>query len=399
MALDYSALFKEVFGDKPVEAIPDFGILIRDIPFSSEYAIGNRFEVPVALSDEAGFTFASYSDDTSGVTLNAAAPGTLLQAQVQGSTIYLRSQIGTLTLQRAAAAGKKAFASALTTLYSSMVRAMTRRLEATMLLGGCGLGVVSGNSTGVLTITDASWAPGIWCGAQGTVLEAFTATSGGSQHNGDLTISAVNYTNKTITVTGTSSSVVANDYLFYKGARGKEQLGIKYILTHSGTVFNIDNSAYDLWAGKQHAVGGAVSRAEVLKGAAKAVNGGLLDPANLYISPVKFAVLLEDEATLVRHSGKETDMPNGASGIEYAFVNGKITVKSHPMVPEGEAFLFNPKQCLRIGATDMTFKRPGRQDDVYLEVANSPSTEIRMMADCQVFLKLPAQAVWYNGIT
>jgi hypothetical protein len=76
----------------------------------------------------------------------------------------------------------------------------------------------------------------------GAILEAFTGVGASvSQHNGDLTISAVNVANKTVTVTGTSSAVVQNDVLYFKGARTttayNECVGLYRILsTTSGTV-------------------------------------------------------------------------------------------------------------------------------------------------------------------
>lgn len=53
------------------------------------------------------------------------------------------------------------------------------------------------------------------------VLNAWTARSGGTQHNGDFTVDAggVNYATNVLTVTGTISAVADNDFLFKSTGR------------------------------------------------------------------------------------------------------------------------------------------------------------------------------------
>lgn len=396
---DMSSLFKQVFGDGVVKAIPDFAKIQKDVDFSMRERTGNYFEIPVVLELEQGFTYQAYGD--SAPTLNAAVGGNVGQAQVNGAIIILRSQMSYDQLYRATQAGPQAFKDALGALYDNMVMSMARRIEISFILGGAGLGQVLTNTSGVLVLTTDSWAPGVWSGMVGAVLQAYTAVTGGSQHNGDLTISAVSMANSSITVTGTSSAVVANDYLFFKGARGKECVGIDAILSNTGSLFNIDASLHVLWQGNSYAVGGAISMAAVLAGVSLAVNGGLMEDAKLYIAPKRWNTLNSDQAALRRYDSAGKDFENGAEELIYHSSNGTIAIVPHSIVPEGRAYLLvNPKKRLmRVGSTDITFRRPGRPDDIFLEVPDTGAVELRLFADQQIFIPTPAQCTKYTGIT
>jgi hypothetical protein len=148
------------------------------------------------------------------------------------------------------------------------------RLELSLLYGRDGIGKVTSNTSGALVITAADWATGIWAsGMKGAVLEAFTGvTASETQHNGDLTVSTIAVSAKTVTVTGTNAAVVANDILYFKGARTttgyNECAGLYRILTNTGTLFNISASSYELWASQSSAVGGNLSLTAIMNAAA-----------------------------------------------------------------------------------------------------------------------------------
>lgn len=396
---DLSAQFKAVFGDGNVIAIPDFAKILKDAPMSEMERTGDHFEIPVVLELEQGFTYQAYGD--AAPALVASSGGNTTKAQVNGAIIILRSQLSYDQLYRASTKGAQAFKDALSALYDNMVLSMARRIEISFILGGAGLGQVTANSSGTLTISDATWAPGVWAGMVGATIQAWTALSSGTQHNGDLVISAVSMANKTVTVTGTSGSVVANDYLFFKTAYGKECIGIDAQLSNSGTLFNISASTHSLWSPNSYAVGGAISMAAILQGVSLAVNGGLMEESSVYISPKRWNTLNSDEAALRRYEGGNDKSENGSEDIAYYSSNGVNKLVPHSIVPEGVAYLLpNPKKRLmRVGSSDITFRRPGRPDDIFLEVPDSGSVELRMYADQQIFIPTPAQCTKFTGIT
>jgi hypothetical protein len=177
--------------------------------------------------------------------MNAAIAGYVGQAKVEGYAIYLRSRLDYAAAAKASQKGKKAFAQAYGAVLKNMKESHQFRLECSLLYGRDGLGVVSqhlGRARDhgrLLGFRHLGWHEG----RHPRGLRRATGTTA-NQHNTDLTISAVNISTKTVTVTGTSAAVVANDILYFKGARTttgyNECAGLYRVLTNTGTLFNID---------------------------------------------------------------------------------------------------------------------------------------------------------------
>lgn len=402
---DASALFKRIWGDGTIKAVPDFAKLQKEVTFTKKEKTGDMYVVPVLLQHEHGFSYGAHGDGA--FTLNAAVAGAVKQAQIRGSMIVLRSQLSYEDVYKAVEGGPAAFEAAIGLVVDNMQQSFAKRQELSFWYGQRGLGTVSGNSSGVLTITSATWAPGIWSGMKDCVLEAFDGVTGSdSQHNGDLTVSAVSYSAKTVTVTGTSAAVVANDVLFFKGARTatafKECVGLdKILVTSTGSLFNISVADYELWRGQSRSVGGAISMLSVLNAASDASNLGLMDKAKLYLPVRRWNQLNSDQAALRRYGAYSAKYENGAEGITYHSTNGITECEPHPFIKEGEAFfLANPqKRLLRVGASDITFRRPGMSDDIFRELVDSAGFELRAFSDQAIMATLPAQNVKLTGIT
>lgn len=397
-------LFKRVYGDGTIKAVPKFAKLMEEIPFSPKEKLGDMYVVPVLLQHEHGFTYGVHGDGA--LTLNASVAGAVGQAQVRGAMIVLRSRLSYEDIFKAASAGAAAFEAATSLVVENMQRSFAKRVELSLLYGQRGLGTVSGINTGVITLTDATWGPGIWSGMKDCILEAFdgvTATQ--TQHNGDLTISAISYANKTVTVTGTSSSVAAADVLWFKGARTstahKECAGIDAIMSNTGTLFNISASSYELWASNSRNVAGAISMVGVLNGISDAVNKGLMEDAKLYLGTKRWNALNADQAALRRYGAYSAKAENGSEGIVYHSVNGSTEIVAHPFVKEGEGFLMpNPsKRVMRVGASDVTFRRPGMSDKIFLEIDGVAGLELRAFSDQACVIQVPGQCTKFTGIT
>lgn len=402
---DASALFKRVWGDGTIKAVPDFAKLQKEIPFSKKEKLGDMYVVPVLLQHEHGFSYGSHGDGA--FSLNASVAGAVQQAQVRGSMIVLRSQLSYEDVFKAVEAGPAAFEAAMGLVVENMQRSFAKRQELAFLYGQQGLGVVSTNTAGVLVLTAASWAPGIWSGMKDCILEAWdgiTATQ--TQHNGDLTVSAVSFSAKSVTVTGTNSAVVAADSLYFKGARTstalKECIGLdKIITTATGNIFNISTTSYELWRGQSRAVSGAISMLSALNAASDATNLGLMDMAKLYLPVRRWNQLNSDQAALRRYGAYSAKYENGAEGIVYHSTNGRIEVEAHPFIKEGDGFFLpNPsKKILRVGASDITFRRPGMSDEIFRELVDNAGLELRAFSDQAVIITTPAHAVKLTGIT
>lgn len=402
---DASALFKRVWGDGTIKAVPNFAKLMKEIPFSKREKLGDMYVVPVLLQHEHGFSYGAHGDGA--FTLNSSVAGAVAQAQVRGAMIVLRSQLSYEDVFKATDAGPAAFEAAMGLVVSNMQESFAKRQELAFLYGQQGLATVSSISSGVITITDATWAPGIWSGMKDCILESWTGiTATETQHNTDLTVSAVSFSAKTVTVTGTSSSVAAADVLYFKGARTstalKECIGIdKIVSTSSGTIFNISATSYELWRGQSRAVSGPISMLSVLNAASDATNLGLMDDAKLYLPVKRWNALNGDQAALRRYGAYSSKAENGFEGITYHATNGAVEVEAHPFVKEGEGF-FLPKpskKILRVGASDISFRRPGMSDEIFRELVDNAGLELRAFADQGIIATVPAQCVKLTGIT
>jgi hypothetical protein len=386
-----------------VKTIPTWALVQDRFEFSAAEATGEYYVFGVVLQRENGFSYAPSSGSSTLVTMNAAIAGYVGQAKVEGYAIYLRSRLDYAAAAKASARGKKAFAQAYAAVLKNMKESHQFRLELSLLYGRDGLGVVDGNSSGVLTITDASWAAGTWAGLKDAVLEAFTGVAASvTQHNGDLTISAVSIADKTVTVTGTSAAVVQNDVLYFKGARTttgwNECAGLYRILTNTGSLFNIDAASYQLWQANSYAVGGNLSLTAIMQAASIGMIFGL-EKGLLMCSPSKFAQLASDEAALRRYIQDQRDAKRGVKGISFLLGSVDVEILPHPLVRDGSAMLLNEKSIQRIGATDITFGMPGSDSKMEVHVTDQTALEMRSMSDQAIFSDMPATCVLMTGIS
>ena len=386
-----------------VEAIPTWALVQERFPFSEAEATGEYYVFGVVLQRENGFSYAPSSGSSTLVTMNAAIAGYVGQAKVEGYAIYLRSRLDYAAAAKASAKGKKAFAQAYSAVLKNMKESHQFRLECSLLYGRDGLGQVDANNSGVLTITGATWAAGTWAGLKDAILEAWDGVgSSATQHNGDLTVSAVSISNKTVTVTGTNAAVVQNDWLYFKGARTasayNECAGLYRVLTNTSSLFNIDAASYQLWQANSYAVSGNLSLTAIMQAASIGMVFGL-EKALLFCSPSKFAQLASDEAALRRYVQDQRETKRGVKGISFILGSVDVEILPHPLVRDGSAMMLNESSIQRIGAVDITFSMPGSGSKMEVHVTDQTALEIRSMSDQAIFSDMPASCVLMTGIT
>lgn len=410
-----SGLFKEAYGDDVYNLIPDVAKIVKMVSFvSRDKEEGNKYHQPVIVSSEHGVTYAA--PQAGAFTLNSAISMNMQDAQVEGSQLLLRSALSYDAAAKASNS-KKAFMKATELLVENMLESITKRLEICVLYGGSGIGVADSSvntnaTTTVIQLTTASWASGIWSGAEQAQLNFYnipadTLVSSGA--DAIFTVSAVDTILRKITVTGTATGITALDAalgsndcnIYFKGSKAAEMTGINGILTNTGTLFNISATTWNLWKANSYAVGSAqLTMGKVLAGIATAVDRGLNEKVDLFLNPKTWANLNSDLAALRRYDGSYSrrKLDNGAESISYYGQNGEIEVVSHNCIKEGEAFALPMKRLKRLGAQDVSFKTPGRGDDIFTQLADSAGYELRVYTDQAVFLETPARGVKFTGI-
>lgn len=398
-------LFKQVYGDGVVNLLPDFAILSKQVSFRPTEKIGDSYVIPVKLQYEGGFTYGASGDGA--FLLNGAVAGRIAKAQVNASQIVLKSQLDYESAFKASQSGKQAFQDATQALVENMMESFAKRQELAFLYGQSGLGDVSVSAVSginqILTISDATWAAGIWVGMKGTNLDVYAAGVKVNV-NAPLVIAAVSISTKQITVSGNAAdlaAIVATNTLFFVGSKAKESVGINSILQNAGVLFNIDASLYELWKSTSYAMAGALSMEKLLLASAQAVPLGLKEDTMYLCSPSRWTTLNNDLAAL-RRFDSSYDVRKGErgnDGIVYHGVSGSMEIMAHPFVKDYDGFLLPEKRLKRVGSTDITFRRPGNPNNIFREIDGAAGFELRAYSDQQIFLEAPAQAVKTTGAT
>lgn len=378
------------------DLIPDGVKLLVKIPFSKRDSIGQAYNQPVVLGMEHGVTFAGPNEDA--FTLNDAVAGQIKNAEVKSSQLVLKSLLGYASASRSAEGGAKAFKSATKFLVGNMLRSVTKKLEIEMLYGQVGYATLAAALSSVtITIPAAEWAPGIWAGAENMPIDIRDSAGGNSRLR---TVTAVNFELKQITV---DSAVVlsAGDVIYHKGAYGKEFAGIHKIITNTGTLFGIDASQYALWKGNTYSASSApLSFQKLQEAVAKAVEKGLDSDVTVIVNPEVWADLLTDQAALRMYdsSYSPSKMENGAKELKFHGQNGMIEIVPSIYCKRGFAYVLSMDEWMRIGSTEVTFRRPGRGDEFFRDVEAAAAYELRCYTDQCVFSHAPGKNVLITNI-
>lgn len=397
-----NGLFKEVYADKIENLIPDGVKLLNMIPFvKRDSQPGNFYHQPVILGHEHGVTFAVSSDDA--FQLNDAVNGVIKDAQVRGSALVLRSVLGYKAASAAGSGEPQAFEAATKFLVANMLRSVTKKLEIELLYGQMGYGTVSAATAApnTIVITLAEWAPGIWAGSESMSIDIYDVTL--VTLRGTFQITGVNLDTRTLTLATNpvAAGVVATDVVFHKGAQGNEFAGLHKIMTNTGTLFNIDASAYNLWKGNTSSAASApLSFGKVQDAIARGVEKGLDSDVTVIVNPKGWTDLLNEQSALRMYdsSYKGEMAENGSRTIKFHGQNGTIEIIPSIYVKESYAYVMCKEEFIRVGSSDVTFKRPGRGDEFFRELENHAGYELRCYTDQALFCSAPGKNVLINLI-
>lgn len=403
--------FKQIYGERIIDLVPNTMKLSRLLDFKYAEALGDKFNQPVDLSLEHGVTYAPAN--TENITLLPPVAGQMQNALVDGSQVYARSRVNYEAMMKANAAGVKAFAQATQHIVKRLTKAAGKRLEMLTLHGRRGIGTLSSvsgaSTTRAWILTDASWAAGIWAGAKNMTLDIFAANYSGSKvnTNAKVIVTSVDIANKTINVSGNATdltAITAGMQIFPETSSPTNDFaGVDAIVRNSGTLFNVDASAYELWKGNVVSSVGRPTMQAVLDGVRRAVELGLEDDV-ICVTPPKMFEVLNDDLAALRKLDSSYEVKEGVNGVEnikYHGQSGTVEIMPHLLQKDGQAFIMATSEWRRIGATDLTFITRGsnNEEKLVLELPDSPASEMRCMFHGALFCESPAHSVILDGIT
>jgi hypothetical protein len=404
-----NSLAKEVFAEGGVpDLVPNGVKLQKDIKFKESELIGLKYVQTVRLAYPNGFTHA-LGDGTAGAfALRGATKGAQGRAEIQGAQMVLKDQMSYEDAAKCSG-GKKAFVSGTEYFFEGMQMSAKKRLEVEILYGAQGLATISSvsgsSTTRAWVITLASFAPGMWLGNEGMPLDVY---SGSTQRNTNADVLLVSVTgidgaSPTLNVSGNATDLtacVANDVIYYQGAKGAEFTGIKGILANTGSLFSIDASVNALWKSTQYApTAGAFTFQKLKKAIALGVAKGLDEDLDFYVTPGAWADLA-DSVESVRKTDKNDvkKVDIGTEEIVYHSQNGQTRIRSSLYLKNGDAMGLVHRHWKRIGAADIGFKTPGFGDDMFFHLPSNAGIESRMYTNQSVFCFAPAKQIIVTGI-
>lgn len=398
--------FKETYADKIQNLIPDGVQLLKRIAFmKSEKMPGRLYHQPVILSNESGFTYGGSAGTA--FALNEASNSQNADAQIQGTELVLRSYLSVAAASRSANS-KAAFISETKLLVENMLRSFSKRMEIGLLYGQANIGEVEAVALDnvTLTISAHTWAAGIWAGAENTQLEIFSPNYATKRGGTFVTVLSVDLDTKQIVIDNAvvGAALVVGDVIHFRsaalvGGTFNEFAGIHKIVTNTGSLFNVNASAYNLWKGNTYEVGtnfsggeAVLSFAAIEKGIAKAMAKGLVDQeVTVLIAYPSFTNLLTEQTAKRRYDssydGKE--LKDGAQTLKFFGPNGQIEVVPSIYVKEGYAYIIPVKEFMRVGSTDITFEQPGFEGKFVRLLENNNGYEMRSYTDQALFTSKP----------
>ena len=139
---------------------------------------------------------------------------------------------------------------------------------------------------------------------------------------------------------------------------------------------------------------------KITSGVAKAVEKGLDQDIKILVNPRTWSNLMSDQAALRKFDGsyKSEQAENGMSTIKFHGQNGVIEIEPSIHVKEGFAYGVVIDDLIRVGSSDITFKRPGQGDEFFRDLEASAGYELRSYCDQALFSSCPGKMILFFGI-
>ncbi len=361
-----NGVFKKRYAKDVVYAVPDGTILIKEMPFDEGNALGDDWNEPVSLTHENGFTFVAAAAANS-PSINDPIAGTTKNANVNSPQIYLQSEVNYDAAARAIQKGERAIVRAISHVIRNNTESHRAWQEVQSFHGQLDLGVVETNAANVITITKATWAPGIWAGREGMKIDALNSTLA-SELDADMIITVINFATRQITFDAVDAGVVAGSRLFAKDAAifgapatFREPLGVHAALSASGTVYGISKTSFTLWTPGAVAAGSnPLDFDHSTEAVARVAEKGGMGMLDQFVNPHSFNDLIGDQAALRQYDedGSTSMYRTGARAIRFYTGNGEVAVRPSIYVKRGFSYVINKRRWKRKGSQDFSFSSP-----------------------------------------
>jgi hypothetical protein len=413
---DINGVTKRVYDNTIKKALPGSSWLQQRVSWDKgSRQVGESYQVAVVLRPPNGFTHVGSGGGTA--TLKQGRPMQIKQASITPFEFELRENLTFVAMSRAKEQGEGAMANLVGEYMKAMKFSASNRLEANILHGQRSLGTVTavtdlGGGQADLTISEATWAPGMWWALnEGTTLDAFTSTTKNNA-SGPLVVKGIKASDRKLTVeyTGTlANEVAADDVLRFEGAwDGTSDYEMPGLIAQgsntSGTSLGLSATTYSNWKGNTHDVGGNISTDVIETMIGMLRDRGATGKLSALMSNRAFGVIMgEVKSQRVFDSSYSSEKAKvGAKAVSMVSPDvGEVELVNHPFMKWGEILIIDAEDCGRVGSADLTFGLPGNSVDapVWEKVTGTNYAEIILFTDQACILKAPNHALLGTGIT
>lgn len=406
-----NGLTKKKFGQLN-KAIPEFALLQERMKFQERAKLGKEYEELILLTRSQGVTYAKTTKQTV-YDLQAPRSLTTAPASVSGAEIVMREQIAYGMLAAAERQGEEAYASAIKEALLSILETHRFRIELAALYGAADTGIgtieshTDGTTTGTITFSSATWSSGIWSQMENAEIDLYNGSSLVNT-NAAIIVTAVSPATRTISISGneTDLNAMANgNFVFPRLAYGETMTGVDKIVTNTGSLFGIDAGTYQVWKGNTFSCGSAPATIFTYgQGLQQAIGRGLMGKGvTLYLPPSAWQDVANDAGGLRRFTeSQKAGVDQGVEGklVFYGANNNTLTLLSHPMVKQGEAFGLVEQEWLRGGESDLVNGLPGSPtpEDFFHDLEGKAGCEVRNFSSQFVLCRMPSHQIKFTNI-
>ncbi len=396
MALDltsFAAAMKELYTpDKLQELVLTDRPLLAIVP-KDESFFGSHANQPTLIGNPQN-TSATFLTGQAGTTTS-----TLKAFLVTRASYYGFATIDNQTI-KASANDAGAFAKALEVEIDGAMNSVSNSIAQQLYRGGWGsIGQIGSINSTVVTLTQASSAFNFEIG-MGVV---FAATEAASALNSAtaVTITAVDRSAGTITLSGTTGSPAATNFIFRAGDRQNSATPARLVIsgieawvpftapTSGDSFFSVDRTVDSrLYGNRLDATALPIEEA-LIGGIEKSVaNSG--NPDYVFMNPIQYAGLTKALGSKVQYI--DLEVPNtkiGFRGIEVQGPKGAVKVMQDIWCPGNRAYVVESKNMLlhSLGAVPQLFDTDGLES---LRTSNADSVDVRITSYAQLRILQPS---------
>jgi hypothetical protein len=371
------ANFRQRFGPW-IDPLPEENTIADAGTFvSREMRSGLNYNFPVLAGVEHGQT---PNVDNSAFTIGAAVDSQVLLATLDGATILMQAVVSYDAIYKGLnGSGNSADAGAYKDTLQLTVEAMLKGAELyreLALMYGPGTGSVASSNIGVVgasisganlaapqvvTLTTASWIPGLWILMQNALVDVYQS-DGTTLRDNAVTVQgrpSTTLTRLQLFKTASAATVAVNDIIVPRDWRTKSCYGLEAIYNNATTLFGINAALVAPWRCLLFSAGGQLTRAKILGYGAQVSVNGLRTGGKLFVCAGTFADLSEEAAALRRFTDNSEVRTQGASKLIYTTACGDVEVVVYGYAKQGQAPFVANDNFRRVGSTDITMRPLG----------------------------------------